>query len=346
MSQSTVADRATKPANIAIVGLGRIAPAMAQTLRGMAGDERYKSAIRLYTVATHNDVTRAQAFATQWGFEKAYGSYNDLFADPAVDIVYIATPHPFHEQEAIAALKAGKAVLVEKAFAGNERQARAIIDVSHQTGNAAVEAIWTRFMPSRQRINEILASGIIGGVREINATLSYPTTQKPRIVTPSLGGGALLDVGVYGLNFISMLTSDADPQRIVTSTAMTSTGVDAQSSTALYLPSKILATMTCSCVSFDDRFGLIHGTKGYAVVTNINNPERIDIYNDDHQLIRSEALNLGQITGYEYEVMATVNAWREGRVETPEMPHAQTLRIMKQMDEIRHIWGLVYPFDK
>lgn len=345
-TRTDLAQRQGRPANMAIIGLGLIAPAMAGTLKGMEKDPRYRSLVRSYAVATHNSSERAMAFADKWGFEKAYGSYEEVFADPKVDIVYIATPHPFHETEAVAALKAGKAVLVEKAFAGNARQAQNIINASNTTGNAAVEAIWTRFMPSRKRINDIVRSGIIGDVKEINASLSYPTTGKPRIVEPRLGGGALLDVGVYGLDFIGMLTGDVQPERIETSAGMTLSGVDAHSATALYLPGGVLATMTCSCVSVDDRFGLIHGTKGYAVITNINNPERIDVYDPDHRLIRSEALNRGQITGYEYEVAATVKAWREGRTEAPQMPHAQTLRIMRQMDAIRGKWGLVYPFDK
>ena len=345
-----------KPANVAIIGLGRIAPSMARTLKGMEEDPRYSSLVRAYAVATHDDRARAQKFADRWGFEKAYGSYDEVFDDPNVDLVYIATPHPFHASEAIAALEAGKAVLVEKAFAGNAAQARRILDASKRTGNAAVEAIWTRFMPSRARIDEILASGAIGDIREINATLSYPTTGKARIMSPELGGGALLDVGVYGLDFISMLTDDADPARIETSASMTETGVDAHSATALYFSGStakaggrdegsILATMTCSCVSVDDRFGLVHGTKGYAVITNINNPERIDVYDDDHRLVRSEALDLGEITGYEYEVVAAVRALREGRIEAPQMPHRQTLRLMRQMDSIRSAWGLRYPFD-
>jgi predicted dehydrogenase len=346
ISAQTLAARKTRPANVAIVGLGLIAPHMAQTLKGMEKDPRYSSLVRAYAVATHNNVERAEQFARTWGFEKAYGSYEELFADPDVDIVYIATPHPFHEAEAVAALTAGKAVLVEKTFTGDAAQTRTVLETSRQSGNAAVEAIWTRFMPSCRRINEVLSSGIIGDIKEINATLSYNTTAKPRILDPALGGGSLLDVGVYGLNFIAMLTDDAHPERIVTSAGMTSTGVDAHSSTALYLPGGVLATMTCSCVAEDDRFGLVHGTKGYAVVTNINNPERLDIYDDQHRLVRSEALNLDQITGYEYEVVATVQAWRTGQIEAPQMPHSQTLRLMEQMDGIRDQWGLVYPFEK
>ncbi len=341
-----LAARQARPANIAIIGLGRIAPAMAQTITGMEKDPRYSSLVRAYAVATHDNPGRARDFAQQYGFQKSYGSYEELFADPDVDIVYIATPHPFHEAEAVAALQAGKAVLVEKAFTGNASQARTLIDASHRTGNAAVEAIWTRFMPSRTRINAILSTGVIGDIKEINATLSYNTTAKPRITDPALGGGALLDVGVYGLNFVAMVTDDAEPERIETSAGMTGTGVDAHSATALYLPGGILATVTCSCVADDDRFGLIHGTKGYAVVTNINNPERIDLYDGAHRLIRSEALDLEEITGYEYEVVATVEAWRAGRTEAPGMPHAQTLRLMEQMDTIRKKWGLVYPFEK
>ncbi len=344
----------THRCNIAILGLGSIAHSMADTLVQMSHDQRYADAIAPYAVATHNSLDRAQQFAARYGFAHAYGSYADLLADPNVDIVYIATPHALHEQEAIACMKAGKAVLVEKAFTANADQARRVIKVSAQTGQACVEAIWTRFMPSRQIIADTIASGVIGDVTEISASLSYPTSHKARIMDPALAGGALLDVGVYDLNFVDMALPNASVQKIESVCAKTEPGVDQRFAAVLWLhnpkaadstASTVMATLSSSILSVGDRLGLIRGTRGYIVVHNINNPESMDVYDANHHRISSRVLNDSQLTGYEYEVMATVHARNNGDIEAPEMSHEQTIRVMEQMDSLRRQWGEVYPFE-
>lgn len=345
-----------RPQNVAILGLGRIAHSMAQTLVCMARDDRYKDAVRPYAVATRQDPGRARDFAALYGFPKAYGSYGELLADPDVDIVYIATPHALHMDQAIACMRAGKAVLVEKAFTANAEQAERVLEASRQTGQACVEAIWTRFMPSRQRLADIVSSGVIGAVTEISASLSYPTSHKKRIMDPAMAGGALLDVGVYDLNFIEMALPQAHVDRISTVATMTRTGVDKQFDATLWLTDpaawdrsndgQVLAQTSASILSVGDRLGLIRGTKGYMVVHNINNPESVDIHDARHALVRSIRLDEGQLTGYEYEVLAAARARVDGRLQAPEMPHEETLRIMRQMDEMRRQWGEVYPFER
>lgn len=344
-----------RPQNIAILGLGGIAHAMADTLVKMSHDPRYSNAVKPYAVATRNSLERAQSFATQYGFAHAYGSYEDLLADPDVDVVYIATPHALHEQQAIACMKAGKAVLVEKSFTANADQARRVIDVSRQTGQVCVEAIWTRFMPSRQEIAKTVSSGVIGDVTEISASLSYPTSHKARIMDPAMAGGALLDVGVYDLNFVDMTLPHATVDKMESVCAKTDTGVDQRFAATLWLHNPdssdanaqtVMATISSSILSVGDRLGLIRGTRGYIVVHNINNPESMDVYNAQHQRISSQALNSSQLTGYEYEVMATVTARVNGQTEAPEMPHSQTIRVMEQMDSLRRQWGEIYPFEE
>lgn len=189
--------------NVAILGAGRIAHTMANTLVEMATDPLYSSWIHPYAVAAR-DLDRAQAFANQWHLDKAYGSYEDLVADPDVDLVYIATPHNLHAEQAILCMKAGKNVLVEKSFTANTAQAREALAVSKETGLLCTEAIWTRYMPSRQLINEVIASGEIGEVKSASANLCYPVSGKARMIDPACAGGALLDVGVYPLNFLDM----------------------------------------------------------------------------------------------------------------------------------------------
>ena len=349
------------PINVAILGAGRIAQKMATTLTLMAQDPTYRAYARPYAVASRNQA-RADEFAAQYGIPVAYGSYAQMLDDPEVDLVYIATPHSLHAEQAIACMEAGKHVLVEKAFTVNAEQAQHVIDMSRQTGRLCTEAIWTRYMPSRAMIRRLVEDGTIGDVCAISANLSYPTTRKQRIVDPKLAGGALLDVGVYPLNFIDMAIGPADTnadddtaaatrndaahgRRIVRlETAMTpyTTGVDAQSTTTLFYDDGVMAVSTCSLLAVSDRDGAIWGTDGYLMCRNVNNVERIDVYGKDHALIRSIPVP-AQLTGYEYEVAACASAIAAGSTECPDMPHADTLRMMRLLDQIRERWGLRYP---
>jgi predicted dehydrogenase len=329
--------------NVAILGAGGIAHAMATTLVRMAGDPRYSDLVAPYAVAAR-DKDRASAFAKQYGFPVAYGSYEDLLADPKVDLVYIATPHSLHSEQGIACLKAGKNILVEKSFAANTSQAEELLDVAHETGLLCTEAIWTRYMPSRRMISDLLATGSIGVVHSASANLCYPITTKARLVNPALAGGALLDVGVYPLNFLDMIFAPRPIERIETSMQPYETGVDAQSSTTLYYEGGDMGVSTCSMLVASDRGGYVWGTKGYMACANINNVESIDVYGTDHRLTHHFDVP-DQLTGYEYEVASAARAILDGRGECAEMPHSDTLRIMRLMDRIRGIWGLRYPFE-
>lgn len=329
------------PVNVAILGAGRIAHSMSSTLRAMMDDPRYSNLVSLYAVASR-DGDRAREFADRYSIPVSYGSYGELLADPHVDLVYIATPHSFHAEQAIMCMKAGKSVLVEKAFTVNADQARDVIAASRDTGMTCVEAIWTRFMPSRAIIDGIVESGAIGRVQSIEANLGYPTTSKPRLTDPGLAGGALLDVGVYPLNFIDMILGGCPVARINSSMSAYQTGVDAQNSITLWYEDGTMAVATSSMTSTTDRMGAIRGTDGYILCGNVNNIESIDVFDGSHQRVRSYDIP-PQLTGYEYEVAATVASMRAGKVECPQMPHADTLRMMELMDDIRGQWGLRFP---
>lgn len=333
--------------NVAILGAGRIAHTMANTLVEMATDPLYSSWIHPYAVAAR-DLDRAQAFANQWHLDKAYGSYEDLVADPDVDLVYIATPHNLHAEQAILCMEAGKNVLVEKSFTANTAQAREALAMSEETGLLCTEAIWTRYMPSRQLINEVIDSGEIGEVKSASANLCYPVSGKARMTDPACAGGALLDVGVYPLNFLDMAVGADHGRRLdhfSTSMVPYGTGVDAQNSTTLYYSDGTMAVSTSSMLVASDRGGYVWGTEGYLEVTNINNPESIDIYGKDHKPVRSISVP-PQLTGYEYEVAAAANALLDDKTECEAMPHADTIRIMELMDAIRGSWGLKFPFEQ
>ena len=186
---------------IGIVGAGWIAEKAAITLNGLDSCEAYAIASR--------SLEKATAFAEKWKMRKAYGSYAELIADKDVDLVYVATPHSHHYDVTREALMAGKPCLVEKAFMANYRQAKAIVDLSRERKVFLAEAIWTRYQPVVKMMRDLIDSGRIGTPRLVTATLGYSMGDKPRIMRPDLCGGALLDLGVYALNFVRMFF-DAD----------------------------------------------------------------------------------------------------------------------------------------
>lgn len=322
--------------NIGIIGAGHIAAKMADTLGPMKEANSYAVASR--------DLNKADAFAKTYGFEKAYGSYEELASDPNVDIVYIATPHSHHFEHAKLCIEHGRHVLCEKAFTMNAAQAETLFALSKEKGVLITEAIWTRYMPSRRIIDGLLAEGVIGEVKTLTANLHYTIFQKERISRPELAGGALLDVGIYPLNFALMHFGN-DYGSISSSVQMTETGVDGQECITLSYPDGRFAILNAGIYGESDRRGVFYGSKGYLVVDNINNPLAVDLYDADHRLVRHMDMP-EQITGYEYEVLELMDCIRNGAEECPSMPHAETLRVLRIMDGLRKEWGLVYPQEK
>lgn len=319
--------------NIGIIGAGNIAGMMAKTVGPM-------KEVSCYAVASR-DLAKAMAFAETYGFEKAYGSYEELAEDPNVDFVYIATPHSHHFEHAKLCIEHGKHVLCEKSFTMNTAQAEELFALAEEKGVLITEAIWTRYMPSRKIINDLLSEGIIGEVRTLTANLSYRICQNERIIRPELAGGALLDVGIYPLNFALMHFGNGY-MKIDSSVVMTDTGVDGQECITMNWPDGRFAVLNAGIYGESDRQGVFYGSKGYMIVDNINNPLNIDIYNAQHRQIRHVDVP-EQITGYEYEVLELMECIKNGEKECPSMPHCETLRVMRIMDGLRKDWGLVYP---
>lgn len=323
---------------MAILGAGGIAAQMATTIAQMKDVESYAIASR--------DLKKAEEFAKAHKVARAYGSYEEMLADSLVDLVYIALPHSHHHEWTIKALQAGKHVLCEKAFAANEKQAREMIETAESKGLLLAEAIWTRYMPSRKMIMDIIESGVIGELKIISANLGYKIDHVERIQKPELAGGALLDLTVYPLNFASMFWGD-DIKAMHGHCVKTETGVDGQETVTIEYQDQRVATMFTTIYSQTDRKGIICGSKGFIEVENINNPESIKVYqleNNVPKLIAEYEIP-EQITGFEYEVEACLQAIREGKTQCPQMPHAQTIQIMHQMDELRKQFGIVYPFE-
>lgn len=320
---------------VGILGAGKIAGIMARTLREMEN-------VQAWAVASR-ERERAEEFARTYGIERAYGSYEELVEDPAVDLIYVATPHSHHAEHCLLCIEHGKPVLCEKAFTANAAQARQVLARAEERGVFLTEAIWTRYMPSRRMIDDLIGEGALGEVVSLTANLGYPLTHVERIMEPALAGGALLDIGIYPLNFASMVLGD-EVEDVTSACVKTSTGVDAQSSIVLRYRDGKMATLHTTVLAATEQYGIIYGTKGYLIAHNINNIDRISLFGPGRSL-RREITVPKQITGYEYEVEACRRALETGALECPEMPHAQTLRMMEQMDALRWDWGVRYPFE-
>ena len=324
--------------NFSILAPGSIANSMAQAVTGLSNEY----GIKCHSVASRN-IDRAKEFADRWGFEKAYGSYEEMVNDPEVELVYIASPHSLHYEHAKLCLEHGKHVLVEKAFTINALQAEELINIAKKKKLLLVEAIWTRFMPSRTIINEIIEKGIVGKPISLTANLGYYLQDIERLVEPTLAGGALLDVGVYPINF-AMMVFGTDIARVESSAVMSDKGVDQSNSITLFFRGGGMAVLHSTMMAPTDRRGVIYCEDGYIEVKNINNCEGIEVHNKAHESIDAYDVP-AQINGYEYEVLSCRRALLSGEIECEEMPHAETLKVMKLLDQIREQWGMKYPME-
>jgi predicted dehydrogenase len=318
---------------IGVLGAGNISRMVAPTLVAMPQIECYAVSSR--------DLNKAQAFADAFGFEKVYGSYEEMLRDPAVELVYVATPHSHHYEHMMQCIDYGKPILCEKAFTLNADQARKVKTAAAEKGVFVAEAIWPRYMPSRKIISDVMNSGVIGRPDTLTANLSYVISGVPRIVTPELAGGALLDIGVYGINF-ALMHFGTDIERVESSVRMTDTGVDGMETVTVFYRDGRMAVLTHSIYARSDRKGIIHGDKGYMVVENINNPQSLRVYDtNDNELAFYDFSD--QISGYEFQFAECAEAVAAGKKEAPSMPMDDTVFVMDFMDSLRRQWGLVYP---
>ena len=321
---------------LGIIGAGWIADKMAEALAPLQD-------CCVWAIGSRS-LEKAESFARRWNVPRAYGSYEDLVSDPEVDLVYVATPHSHHYQHAMLALEHSRPVLVEKAFTANAGQAARLLDYARSRGLFITEAIWTRYMPLSRKVSELLESGIIGEPRVLTATLCYMMEHKERIVRPELCGGALLDLGVYALNFARMYFG-TDIEKTVSNVLMGPTGVDLHECISLTYSGGRMANLQAGALCLNDRQGIISGTEGYLRVDNINCPELVEVWRD-YRLMERITRPADMVNGYEYEALERMRCIAGGLVESPMMPHAETLSVMRQMDALRREWGVTYPMDE
>lgn len=320
---------------VGIIGAGRIAHKMAETLAPLQD-------YGVYAIASR-DKQKADAFAAQWNVPRSYGSYEALVADGEVDLVYVATPHSHHLDHALLAVRHGKPVLVEKAFTANARQARQLVDEARQRGVFVTEAIWTRYMPLSHKVKSLLDSGIIGEPQLLTGTLCYMMRAKERLWSAELCGGALLDVGVYALNFARMYFG-TDIVKTVSNCVLTPDHIDMHEAVSLTYADGRMANLQAGALCQNDRQGIISGTEGYIRVDNINCPELVQVYRGG-ELVEQLERPADMVTGYEYQVYECRRCVEAGLLESPMMPHAETIAVMEQMDGLRREWGVAYPMD-
>lgn len=328
---------------VAILGAGHIAGKMARTLKMMKQSNPVDYSEINYAIASR-DLAKAEAFAKEHEFKKAYGSYDEMLVDPSIDLVYVATPHALHFEHVKRCLEHGKNVLCEKSFMTNAKEAEILIEMAREKALLLAEGAWPRYTPFWAKIKELLNSGIIGTPQSLYAGMGYPIKDVHRIITPELGGGALLDLGVYAIHFARMCFSN-DIEKIHSVAQLSDTGVDLQHSiTMLYKDGK-MAQLNSTVLAVNKRTGIINGEKGCMIVDNISNPLCACVYNGKHELI-AEYKSEAQLTGFEYEIMACERAIKSNQCETKELPHAEMLEVMKIMDSLRIEWGVTFPSDK
>jgi len=331
----TIMLKEDKILRVGIIGTGWIAEKAAITLNGL-------NKCTCYAIGSRT-LEKAEAFARKWNIAKAYGSYGELIADKDVDLVYVATPHSHHYDVTKEALLTGKPCLVEKAFMANHRQAKEVVDLARERKVFLAEAIWTRYQPARKMVKDLIDSGRIGTPRLVTATLGYSMGEKPRIMRADLCGGALLDLGVYALNFVRMFF-DADIVNMKSLCVKSKTGMDLTNAICMVLADGLLCNLQSSAACVGDNIGVIAGTDGNLIIDNINNPQKITVNTHDREFVEDIHVPR-QITGYEYQFNACRQALIEGLLEPKEMPLDETLYMMQLMDDLRLKWGIRYPMD-
>jgi len=316
-----------------------------------AGGIAKKFSIGVQALADHELIAvgsrtqeKADQFADQFNIPHRHASYEALVSDPEVDAIYVATPHPMHKENTLLCLAHGKHVLCEKPFTINAGEAQAIIDAARKHKLFLMEAMWTRFIPAVLEAKRLVDSGAIGEVRMINADFGYRAGFNPasRAFDPALGGGGLLDVGIYPLSLTSMFLGR--PDRIASLADIGQTGVDEQSAFVLGYPGGQLATIYNAVRTNTPQEAIIMGTDGMIRIhPPFWIPKKLTLTQPGKGAQEMEIPFAAN--GYNYEAAEVANCVRAGKLESDVMPLDESLQLMETMDAIRAQWGMKYPME-
>ena len=321
---------AGRPIRWGFLGAGGIAASMAADL--------HHGNNTLYAVAAR-DADRAAAFAARFGASHSHGNYRAVIEDPDVDIVYVATTHPFHREQALMAIDAGKPVLIEKPLALNAAHAREVLTAARDKGVFAMEAVWMRANPLILKAQEMVASGVIGDVVAVHADFSIGLDFDPahRLYDLANGGGALLDLGVYPMHFAWLFLGRPDTQQVLGT--LSPTGSDATVALQWGYASGATAQLRCATTAWTPGRATIAGTTGsISVEPWFLNPERLVVTTNE-----GESRVEGEETGYGPQIEEVERCLREGLLESPLAPHADTIAILELIDRARADLGVRYP---
>lgn len=302
--------------------------------RKFARDLRIADNARLAVVASRA-LSRAQAFAAEFGAERATDDLSTLANDSSVDIVYIASPHNAHFEAARLLLEAGKPVLCEKPLTVNAAQSRSLIEISRRRGVFLMEAVWTRFLPIYQRVREWLDAGRIGEPQLVSSSfcVKMPYDPENRWFNPALAGGGLLDLGVYNLTMTQWVFG-AEPEQVAAIARFAPTGVDDLLSASLRYSGGRMAQFTCGMAARSDNNLVIAGDKGFIRVASMFHQSTEALLSVGKGKETETAHEPFRGEGFEYEIEEAMRCVREGRIESPKIPHADTLATMELIDTI------------
>lgn len=319
-----------------ILGTGGIAQAFVEDLSRAEGH-------RVVAVGSRS-IDNAQRFASTITGATAYGTYGDLVADKNIDAIYVATPHPMHEEHSLLAMNAGKAVLCEKPFAMSANQAQTMIDASRTNGVALLEAMWTRYLPHIAMVRTILSSEVLGQIQTVEADHGQRLADQgiERLVDPNLGGGALLDLGIYPISFAHLVLGT--PARITARAVMTDRGVDAQTSAIFDYNDGAQAIINTTMIAQTPCRAVVSGLLGRLEIDRtFYNPSSMRVVLFDGTTTQYPNSYSGH--GLREQAIEMARVVRNGLLESPLMPHHETISVMNSMDEIRRQIKLTYPFE-
>ena len=323
-----------RPVGWGILATGKIASSFATNLALLPE-------CRLAAVGARR-LESAQSFAASHGVESAYGDYRAVAEDPAVDVVYVATPHALHEEHVRLAFEAGKPVLCEKALTLDAASATRLVTEANERGLFFMEAMWMRCIPMIRRVRELVGSGVLGEVRQVRADLGWRVEVPPtdRLLDPALGGGALLDMGVYVLTFAQLFLGE--PSTVRAAASLSEAGVDLDVALALGYPTGAVASLTTTMTAVSPRSASIATDLGRMdIEAPFHHPTRVTWTGEDEAQVRTlEAPLIG--TGLAHEAHEVVRCLRNGETESPLVPLADTVATLRLIDRIRAEIGVSY----
>ena len=318
-----------------ILGCGNIADKFADALLAVPN-------AHLHAVASRSE-TKAREFAEKHNPTKWYAGYDALVADPKVDAVYVATPHALHKAHTILCLNGGKPVLCEKPFAINRKEAEEMTAVARTKKLFLMEAMWTRFLPVIRNVRELLTDGVIGDVRMLTADFGFRAEANPgsRLFDPALGGGSLLDVGVYSVA-MAFMVFNRTPSALASAASLGPTGVDEQAAAILRYDKGEMALLSSAIIAQTANEANIFGTSGSIRIPSFWRAVTATVFAGDKREITIPF----RANGYEYEAEEVMRCIAEGKPESDLMPLSDSLAVMEIMDSMRAQWGLAYPMEK